>query len=171
MYNAKMKRVFTAINLPDNLKQKLFAQQKAIKKLFPDEAREVAFKWVEPKNFHITLDFLGNIKEQALPALTEAMKKQYAPLKPFEIYLTKTCYDQTQNPRLIWVKAEGGKKQFHITLARIKEWQFKKINPEELPDIEQEVNLSFPVNSIEVMESRLSRQGPKYFILNSFKLI
>jgi len=55
----------------------------------------------------------------------------------------------------------------HITLARIKEWEFKKIEPEERPEISEEINLPFTVESIEVMESELKRAGPVYTILES----
>jgi len=58
----------------------------------------------------------------------------------------------------------------HITLARIKQWEFRQIEPEERPIVDEEISLSFEVNSIEVMESRLKPGGSEYTILESFKL-
>jgi len=58
----------------------------------------------------------------------------------------------------------------HITLGRIKAWEFRGIEPEERPEINEEINLSFEVNSIEVMESQLKRGGPEYTILESCPL-
>ncbi|PIP23993.1 MAG: RNA 2',3'-cyclic phosphodiesterase [Candidatus Nealsonbacteria bacterium CG_4_10_14_0_2_um_filter_38_17] len=58
----------------------------------------------------------------------------------------------------------------HITLGRIKEWEFRKIEPEERPDINEEIHLTFPVESIELMESKPERGGPSYTVLNSSKL-
>ena len=58
----------------------------------------------------------------------------------------------------------------HITLGRIKAWEFRKIEPEERPEVNEEINLNFEVNSIEVMESELKRGGPNYAILESCPL-
>jgi len=56
-----------------------------------------------------------------------------------------------------------------MTLGRIRQWQFKRIEKEEIPSL-GEINLKFRVNSIEVMESELKRSGPDYTILKSFPL-
>ena len=55
----------------------------------------------------------------------------------------------------------------HINLGRIKTWEFRRIEPEERPEVNEEINLSFEVNSIDVMESELKRGGPNYTILES----
>jgi len=71
---------------------------------------------------------------------------------------------------MIWATGEKIK-EFnlfpHINLGRIKTWQFRQIEPEERPEINENINLSFEVNSIEIMESRLKRTGPDYTILES----
>ena len=59
----------------------------------------------------------------------------------------------------------------HITLGRIKQWEFRQIEPEERPKIEEEISLSFEVNSIEVMESDLKRGGAEYTVLESAPLM
>ncbi len=58
----------------------------------------------------------------------------------------------------------------HITLARIKQLEFRRIEPESRPEINEEINLNFEVNSIEVMESRLKRDGAEYIVLESISL-
>ena len=58
----------------------------------------------------------------------------------------------------------------HITLGRIRQWEFRAMEPEERPEIEEEINLSSEVKSIEVMESKLKPQGPDYFVLESLVL-
>ncbi len=58
----------------------------------------------------------------------------------------------------------------HVTLGRIKEWEFRRIEPEERPEVNEEISLNFEVNSIEVMESDLKRGGPEYSILESCPL-
>jgi len=58
----------------------------------------------------------------------------------------------------------------HITLGRMKTWQWKQMEPEERPEVDEEINLTFDVNSIEVMESVLKSGGPDYTILESYAL-
>jgi 2'-5' RNA ligase len=58
----------------------------------------------------------------------------------------------------------------HITLGRIKSWEFKSIEPEEVPEINEEISITIPVESIEIMESELKRGGPEYIVLESFQL-
>ncbi|MDO8663906.1 MAG: 2'-5' RNA ligase family protein [Candidatus Wildermuthbacteria bacterium] len=93
-------------------------------------------------------------------------------------------------PRMVWVEgerseelkklqndlektlgsAEGNDYTPHLTLGRLKQWEFQVIEPAERPEINEEINLSFEVNSIEVMESELKRTGPEYAVLESCPL-
>jgi len=58
----------------------------------------------------------------------------------------------------------------HITLARISEWEFRKFEPDERPEINENIDLVFTAESVEVMESELKRGGPVYTILESHNL-
>jgi len=58
----------------------------------------------------------------------------------------------------------------HITLGRIRQWEFRQIEPEERPEVNEDISLNFEVNSIEVMESELKRGGAEYTILESCPL-
>lgn len=60
--------------------------------------------------------------------------------------------------------------KLHITLARINQWEFRRIEPEERPVVDEEISLTFEVNSIEVMESQLKIGGAEYTILESCPL-
>ena len=55
----------------------------------------------------------------------------------------------------------------HVTLARISEWQFKTMEPEEVPEIDENIELIFTAESLEVMESVSKREGPVYEVLES----
>jgi 2'-5' RNA ligase len=44
------------------------------------------------------------------------------------------------------------------------------MEPEERPEIDEEVNFSFEVKSIEIMESHLKRGGAEYTVLESLPL-
>lgn len=160
-------RVFTAINLPEDIKKKLADCQK--------KWLELPCRWTKKENLHITLEFLGYLTDEALIELYERTKETVSEKKAFNICLNKICYGPPKKipPRMVWVTGEKIK-EFniipHITLGRIKTWQFKQIEPEERPEINEDINLTFEVKSIEIMESRLKRNGPEYAVLESVPL-
>ncbi len=65
---------------------------------------------------------------------------------------------------------KGGALAPHITLGRLKSWEFRAIEPEARPEVKEEINLNFEVNSIDVMESELKKGGPNYTLLESCPL-
>ena len=161
-----MKRVFIAINLKEEIKQELESLKQEI--VFENEV----IKWVKKDNFHITLEFLGNMKEEDIPNLVEKTEKKLKDVKSFTLKTEKICYDNIP-PKIIWVKVKENeivKNNPHITLGRIRTWAWKRIEIEERPEIERDVEIEFEVDSIEIMESVLKRQGPEYKILHSIKL-
>ena len=180
-------KIFIAVNLPDDIKRKLGDFQK--------KWLDFPARWTRKDNLHITLIFLGQLADEDLFEVCQITKEVAEKTPSFEINLKKILYAPPQKipPRMIW--AEGEKSQEfsdlrksledalsfdslkeervftpHITLARIKAWQWKEIEPEERPEIEEELNLNFSVGSIEVMESNLKRGGPQYSVLESWPL-
>ena len=170
-------RIFIAINLPEETKRKLVSYQEKIEELFISSQYDGRgpVKWTKKDNLHITLEFLGYVADDELLEICRNTRKLASKHKPFTITLNKICYGPLQKmpPRLIWITGEKiGKLNFspHITLGRIKTWQWKQIDPEERPDVEKDINLNFEVNSIEIMESVLKKEGPEYTALESVPL-
>lgn len=182
------KRIFVAINLPQNAKESLSEYQQKWQESLPA-------KWVSPENLHITLVFIGEVTEQAIPEIKTKIQNIISLHKPFSVSLDKISYSpykkEKEVPRMVWVSGEANKEfpnlkkglekalgvkpenrgdVIHITLARIKEWQWQRIEPDERPEIEEFVELKIPVDSIELMESVLKKSGPEYSILESYKL-
>jgi len=183
-------RIFIAINLPENIKKTFLNYQTDL----PD----FPIKWTKKENMHITLIFIGYVKDENIPKICEAVKKAGTRHKSFKINLNEVCYGPSEKlpPRMIWAKGKESKeltdlktdlekslieseigfiednKKFHIhiTLGRIKAWEWKRIEPEERPEITQKTDLNLKVNSIEVMESILKRTGAEYNSLLSVKL-
>lgn len=184
-------RLFIAINLPENIKRELVN--------FQEKWRELPCRWIKKENLHITLVFLGYVSDEGLPNVLKVIKEVSAKQVSFAINLTKICYGPQKKPaRMVWAEGEKsddlGKLQKdlenvlfsvsikelketenrpytpHITLGRIRTWEFRQIEPEERPEIDEEINLNFEVNSIEVMESHLKRGGAEYIVLETCNL-
>jgi len=181
-------RIFIAINLPEEIKKELSK--------FQYKWPELPAKWTKPENLHITLAFLGYLSDEEVAKLCEITNEVAKRHLPFSINLNKISYGPPKKPpRMIWVIGKiskalndlkndleneiSGKVGFqpenraftpHITLARIKNWEFKKIDLEDRPKVEFDLSLSFEVSSIEVMESFLKKGGPEYTVLESCPL-
>ncbi|KPJ71173.1 hypothetical protein AMJ50_03030 [Parcubacteria bacterium DG_74_3] len=186
-----MHRVFIAINLPEEVKKELVNRQAT----WP----ELPVRWTKRENLHITLVFLGYLKDEEVFEVCEITKEIASKHDSFAINLNKVCYGPPKKipPRMVWVEGEKSpevaalkndlegsllervnfhreRRPFapHINLGRIRAWEWRRIEAEERPKVEEEINLSFPVDSIEVMESTLKRGGAEYAVLEScpFKL-
>ncbi len=181
-------RIFIAVNLPENVKKKLAEYEEG----WPD----LPVRWTKKENLHITLVFLGYLNDEELLETINIAKDIAPKIKPFSINLNRIIYGPPKKmpPRIVWVEGEknqeladlqkdlenslyGGSEKSemkpyspHITLGRIKTWEFRKLEPEERPEVNKDISLSFEVNSIEVMESQLKRGGPEYTILESCPL-
>lgn len=184
-------RVFIAVNLPESVKNRLFEYQ--------NKWPELPVRWVRPESAHITLAFVGYTDDEGLVDVCNITEEVAKRNRPFEVVLTKICYGPPEKmpPRMFWVTGDKsrdfsalrqdleaslsasqrvsfvpeGREFFpHITLGRINQWAWKKIEPEERPEIDEDLNLRFFVDSIDVMESELRKGGPKYTILGSCKL-
>ncbi|MDP2909652.1 MAG: RNA 2',3'-cyclic phosphodiesterase [bacterium] len=162
-----MHRIFIAINLPEELKEELMK--------YKDRYFDLPVKWTKKENLHITLEFLGNIDEKNLPSIFKGAEDFAQKTPPFTIKLDKINYfPDGQMPKYIFATGNATRSDlvdFHVTLARVREWQWRQINPDEKPDVEEEIDLSFEVKSIEVMESYLKQGGPDYRVLKSYPLM
>lgn len=185
-------RVFIAINLPDQIKGQLIS--------YHLKWPELPVRWTKKNNLHITLVFLGYVREEEILGLLNDVKGAVSKHQSFVIKLKRIYYGPDEkSPRMIWVEGEeseelgrlekdlkgalaglppeSGKKEErkiyipHITLGRLKQWEFRRIEPEERPQINENIDLGFEVNSVDVMESHLKRGGPEYTILESVLLL
>ncbi len=184
-------RIFIAINLPEDIKRRFIDYQ--------NKWRDLPIRWTKKESLHITLAFIGYVNNDGLVEACRVSKEVAGHNPPFSITLNQICYGPPKKipPRMIWTVGEKSKeftelrdslqkslvssqglsfssekREFspHITLGRIRQWEWQRIEPEERPEIGEEINLNFSVNSIEVMESELKRGGANYTILQSDQL-
>ncbi|MCP6718022.1 MAG: RNA 2',3'-cyclic phosphodiesterase [Patescibacteria group bacterium] len=180
-------RLFIAINLPEKVKNKLNG--------YSLKYQELPARWTKKQNIHITLLFLGYVQEDEISEILKNTEQVVKNHNFFSLTLNKICYGPPKKtPRMIWAVGEiseqlgelradlenslsnlSFKKEKrayspHITLARLRQWEFRNIEPEERLQIEQGINLSFEVNSIEIMESQLKRTDAEYSVMQSFPL-
>jgi 2'-5' RNA ligase len=154
-------------------------------------------KWTIKDNLHITLEFLGYLTDQEIADTCQITKEIAQNHESFSVNLNKIEYGPKNKAfaSMIWASGEKSKEVSelknnlqnallesvnfkpesrgfipHITLARLKEWQLKAISIEEQPEIAEDINLIFTVESIEVMESVMKKGGAQYEILESCEL-
>ena len=187
----KLHRIFIAINLPEGIKTKLLE--------YENKWPELLARWTTKENLHLTLAFLGNTSDQELAEVCALLEKVGAKHNPFSLVFTKITYGpfdyaqdkpDTKRPKMIWAVGEKSAELLalqkdiqktagleasqpfspHLTLARLKMFELQRIELEELPEVNEDISISFEINSIEVMESQLKRSGSQYTILQSIPL-
>lgn len=185
------KRIFISIEIPNNIKEKLLGYQEEISKSFLDFNDFCPVKWGRKGDLHITLLFIGYVELDNLQSLFDTVEEITEKNGPFNIDLKSVSYGPTSGtPKMVWVNGERNakldklqdeleltlletrdKRGFtpHITLGRLIQWQFNKIEVEERPDVYKDISLSVPVTSIEIMESDLKKKD-RYAVLRSFPL-
>lgn len=182
------RRIFIALNLSEETKKEISPLILELDKL----NRATAIKWVRPQLLHLTLHFLGYLDEtktEEVESILDGLRINY-----HETVLSVGnlgVFPNLVSPRVIYLEIKqnqgesfsnlqkeiGGKLaeigikpdprpwQSHLTLGRVKGKD--KVN---LSQIEI-LNLTFKINRVELMESRLGRSGPEYYIIKSFKLL
>lgn len=172
-------RLFVAIELAPAVQQQL---TKATQQL----RGKITGKWVEPPNLHLTLAFIGEVKELLVPALTQTLTQAVAARRPFQLSFNALtaiptaararllalsvnyppAYKQLQQTVLGAVKKlklVAKSHQPHLTLVRLK-------HPlTNLPAMAP-LNLKLEIREISLMQSILTPKGPIYQRLGALKL-
>lgn len=178
-------RAFIAVELPKEIGQKLALLQEELKKQNAD------VKWVEAKNIHLTLKFLGEIEDEIVDSLYEIMQEVAKDKKAFSLRICSMgAFPKTEAPRVIWVGIDRGDKEIkeiakeleekiykigvakekrdfssHITIARVRSSLNRIKLIEALKVLKSKMcenNLEFTVNKITLLKSTLTPKGPIY---------
>lgn len=180
------KRLFVAIEIPENTLQKIISFQKVLKEKIKSAS------WVKPENIHLTLVFLGEVDYTEIPQIINFL---YAAKSPrFKINARGVGgFPSLERPHTIWVGVEKSKKivelqrrlvahlqksgfefekrEFkpHLTVARLG----KKINLKTKINLKKIADFQFGAISVKeliLFESELSSDGPVHKILEKVLL-
>jgi len=152
-------------------------------------------KWVSPNATHLTLKFLGEIRDEQVVEVCNIVKDVAGRHKRFEFEVGQVGSFGGKNPRVLWVGAgygcaelltlqqeleeqldaagwprEARKFAGHLTLCRIRNPR-AGIKLAQMTEDYRDFKLgTTPADSICVYQSQLTPQGPIYTLLGSFDL-
>ena len=171
-------RTFIAIELPEDIKIKLQNLTETFKKCGLDA------KWVETKNIHMTLKFLGEVDEEQLEEIKKSITTITNQFKSFTVSLTNFGFFPNEKyPRVFFVAtdkeemlkniairledglekigfAKEGRFRSHLTLCRFKGTKNIDALKKEAETIAPQGQ--FPIEGISLFKSTLTSRGPIY---------
>ncbi len=176
-------RTFIAIDVPKEIQDHLSSLQAKMRDF--DPSARLTF----PKEFHITLKFLGDVDEKRLSQVIGLLEK--VPFTPFSIHLGEPGHFDDKFLKVAWVGIDDlhenvidlqkaidkqllylfqkeTKFHPHITLARIKSAPDPEMFREKiktlLPDRRE-----FRISSFKLIKSTLEKEGPVYEVLKEYR--
>lgn len=174
------RKIFIGIDLPAQIKKRLMQKVK--------KWEDLPVRWSEAENLHVTLVFLGYVDNDLLPEVCTRAREAIEKHEMFDIELNEIRL--SENEKVIW--ATGGaderlrkvqediskslglfgteKKNFkpHITLGRVRKKKWNEM--ENHPEIKQDYKFAVPVESIEVIESKVENGKRKFTPIESCSL-
>lgn len=175
----KLRRVFIALNLPQELKDRIKKWQK--------KHWDMPVRWIMPENMHLTLLFVGWVVDVAKiqHAVQETVIRHSSPTFTF----THIDYGPPQgSPLMFWLYGDQNEalalirkdlKQelsaasmsfesqdhallSHVTIGRMREYEWREKYGRVRPDIGIRLPFSFMPKSLDLMESHLKKSGAEY---------
>jgi 2'-5' RNA ligase len=186
-------RVFIAVDINEQIRKAIGDVQKRLQGRVKSSGKSV--KWVRPEVMHLTLKFLGEVDDGAITDVCKAVENVANGHKKFDLDIeTVGCFGG-RSARVVWVGTGAGSEQLvrlaediddvlgetgfaketrrftgHLTLCRIK-------NVRDGYELAEAVDGFGPFNAgtasidaVTVYQSELTRAGPNYTALASYKL-
>jgi len=101
-------RLFIGIELPDALKRRAAAAAARVRERVERTAPGARLRWVEPSNLHITIWFLGEVREPRVEALAAALNTPLV-VRPFRLRIAGAgAFPPSGPPRAIWLGLAAG---------------------------------------------------------------
>jgi len=183
-------RLFIAVNLDEDLRKKIIPLVESFVKTGAD------VKWVKPENLHLTLKFLGEVKEDKVPTIEQVLTPLFANFGQFKVeFFGFGVFPNLSSPRVIWMGINQGKNELkelsekienslvslgfpkekreftaHLTLGRIRTLKGKESLVRKIEEnLTTEVGLQ-EVKKIYLMQSSLHPTGPTYKTVKEWNL-
>lgn len=181
-------RLFIAIELPTDLKEKVTYLQRQIAKGI------TGVKWVAQDNLHLTLKFLGDNPQESVPRIVKAMNDTVEAFTTFPLVLGGLgCFPNKSKPKVIWLGIKGHRilelqsrledkmeeqgflrenRRYspHLTLGRIRDNFHCEISWDEITKAQGELIGEWQVADVKLYQSTLKPQGPIYHTINTANL-
>jgi RNA 2',3'-cyclic 3'-phosphodiesterase len=183
-------RAFIAIELPSEAKRELTRLQQRLKQ----SCGNCPARWVAAGSIHLTLNFLGAMPLNGLDAVKQAMLQACALSRQFDLALDGPgAFPNLVRPSVVWVglngdtgklaqlqkrlgqllasagfKAEDRPFSPHLTLARVRDdasLSDRLKLGQSIGSAILEKSAPIPVDSISLIQSRLTPAGPIYTVL------
>ncbi len=179
-------RCFISIDLPDNVKKEMDRVSDRIR-----GSKLVQGSFVQRKNLHLTLKFLGELSEEQINEVKKCLSEII--LGRFDCNTGNVgVFPAPEYVKTIWIEVNGDgvmhlkglvdnklnhlgikadDKEFasHITLARIRGVKEKDSFMKILGELGMK-KMTFPIETFHLIKSELTREGPIYKVLEEFKL-
>jgi RNA 2',3'-cyclic 3'-phosphodiesterase len=95
-------RSFLAFELPPEIKEQVRRISEELKK------SKLDVRWVKPENIHLTIVFLGDVKEGDISAIGREVEKVCSGFHPFDFNLKGLgVFPDRRRPRIFWVGFDG----------------------------------------------------------------
>jgi 2'-5' RNA ligase len=183
-------RLFISIEIPDAIKNNI---EKLIKEL---GTHLTPIKWVDKKNLHLTIKFLGEVDGSRIEELKGLTKESIGEMGKLSISIKGIgVFPDSMHPRMIWVGLGNGlakvrevsqkvekllsskgfreeENEFtpHLAIGRIKS-EINIISLKRFMDENKDMDLgSFDAENLSIVKSTLKPTGPVYEIIGQVKL-
>jgi 2'-5' RNA ligase len=102
-------RLFLGIDLPDAVTHAAAAITDRLRARVEHEAPQARLRWVPADNLHVTVWFLGEVREPAIDPLFAALKRRLA-VPPFDLHVAGTgAFPPAAAPRVLWLGLPSGR--------------------------------------------------------------
>jgi 2'-5' RNA ligase len=186
-------RCFIAIDIDEQIRGALSGLQRKLRDGI--DVKKGDINWVNPGNIHLTLKFLGEIKDEKAAEICNIVKAAAGRHKSFELDIESVGSFGGRSPRVLWVGTGKGREELlelqkdveeslvlagwpeetrefsgHLTLCRIRNpkagMKLAKVS-EDYRDFKIGM---LSADSVCVYQSELTPGGPVYTVLGNYKL-
>jgi RNA 2',3'-cyclic 3'-phosphodiesterase len=183
-------RLFIAIEIPGEIKQKMGELQSRLKKSGVDAS------WTRPEGIHLTLKFLGEVEETKVSEIINALLTLSKKTTGFHLEIAGAgAFPNAKNVRVVWVGVSGETNKLaslqttvedkaaelgfkrenrefnpHLTLGRIKYIRSREMWIQALDEIKNVRLAAFGVHTISLMKSDLKPSGAVYTEIGKVEL-